>query len=557
MSTPIPHEVADYLDLVEHGARRNCKDQYALCAYIRRIFDEEDLIVNETQLAHYLSLQRYFPYRLMPWEVFLLTLWDCTYKADGTPRWRTLFSMVGRGAGKDGFIAYDAFCSVSPYNPVRYYDVDICANKEEQAMRPVADVVEVLEALDDIKLREKLDRHYYHTKDMVQGLKNRGTIRGHTRNATGHDGLRSGKIIFNEVHQYQNYDNIKVFTSGLGKKANPSRGIFSSNGDISDGPLDDYLARSQRILFEDERDRGFLPFICRLDDAEDVHEEENWYKANPSLAYFPHLLDEIRDEYAEWLEHPEENGDFLTKRMGLRAGRREISVTDYEKVLSTKQALITVTGWSCTAGIDYAELSDWASVDLHFRRGQDRYDISRSWLCLKSKTLPRIQAPWRDWEQQGHLEVVDDVSIAPGLIAEYIRTMGRQYNIRQLGMDGYRWALMADVLRDAGWDASDRTRVKLVRPSDIMQVEPVIQDCFDHGYLHWGDCPPLRWATNNTKRVRSAKKYGVDTGNYIYAKIEPKSRKTDPFMAFVAAMVCEPALGSGAPVRTPMRAVVI
>ena len=55
---------------------------------------------------------------------------------------------------------------------------------------------------------------------------------------------------------------------------------------------------------------------------------------------------------------------------------------------------------------------------------------------------------------------------------------------------------------------------------------------------------------------RNAKKFGVDTGNYIYAKIEPKSRKTDPFMAFVAAMVCETALGAGsAPVAPPMMAV--
>ena len=56
---------------------------------------------------------------------------------------------------------------------------------------------------------------------------------------------------------------------------------------------------------------------------------------------------------------------------------------------------------------------------------------------------------------------------------------------------------------------------------------------------------------NNTKRVRSSKKLGVDTGNFIYAKIEAKSRKTDPFMALVASMVVEPALGSGMPLEAP------
>lgn len=53
--------------------------------------------------------------------------------------------------------------------------------------------------------------------------------------------------------------------------------------------------------------------------------------ANPSLYYLPHLLQEIKDEYQDWVNHPEQNGDFLPKRMGLRIGYKDISVTDYER----------------------------------------------------------------------------------------------------------------------------------------------------------------------------------------------------------------------------------
>ena len=72
-----------------------------------------------------------------------------------------------------------------------------------------------------------------------------------------------------------------------------------------------------------------------------------------------------------------------------------------------------------------------------------------------------------------------------------------------------------------------------------MRVQPVINSCFNNGYFTWGDCPPLRWATNNTKLVRAGRKDGTDTGNFYYAKIEAKSRKTDPFMALVASMIIE------------------
>lgn len=549
MGTRIPESAERYLRLVEADQPRFAPEQHALAALVRRVFETEDLRVDEEQLSGYLRLQKYFPFsQLMPWEEFLLALWDCTYRPDGLPRWKTLFAMIARGAGKDGLIAFDAFCSVSPFNPVRHYDVDICAMNEEQAMTPVKDVLEVLEnPANEAKLR----KHFYHTKELVQGRRNLGAIRGRTNNPKGRDGMRTGKAVFNEVHAYQNYDNIKVFVTGQGKVAQPRVGIFTSNGEVNDGPLDDYIARGLRILFEGEEDDGFLPFICRLTEREQVRDEANWYMANPSLAYFPHLLQETRDEYRDWQERPEQNGDFLTKRMNLRTTFQEIAVTDYDKILATNRPLPDLSGWSCTAGIDYAELSDWAAVNLHFRRGDERYDICHAWLCLRSKTLPRVKAPWQKWAEAGLVTPVDDVSINPALLADWIREAGQRYNIRRLAMDGYRWTLMAESLKAAGFDAQDKTRVKLVRPTDIMQVDPVIQECFDRQHFTWGDNPCLRWAVNNTKRVRASRKIGSDTGNFYYAKIEAKSRKTDPFMALAASMCAEDALGDGLPLSLP------
>lgn len=548
MSCNIPAEVLRYLEAVESDTPRACPEQHALAKLIRRVFETEDIYVDTEQLRKYLGIARYFSFQLLPWEEFLTALWMCTYTAAGYLRWRTLLVEVGRGAGKDGFISFLSACAVSPYNPVSHYNVDICANNEEQANTPVKDLAEVLE---NPKWEAKLKKHYYHTKEIVQGRKNKGVIKGRTNNPAGRDGMRSGMIIFNEVHQYQNYDNIKVFKTGLGKVAQPREGYFTSNGDVSDGPNDDLLARARRILFEGEPDNGFLPFICCLPSVKAVHDPDNWFMANPSLFYFPHLLQEIRDEYREWCEHPEQNGDFLTKRMGIRAGAKEISVTDYAKIQATNKPLEDLARMSCTVGVDYAELSDWAAVNLHFRIGDKRFDINHAWVCLHSKTLGRVKAPWQQWAEAGKVTVVDDVSIHPDLLAAYVRDAGTRYNIRRLAMDNYRWTLVSESFRKIGFDAKDKNRVYLVRPSDIMKVDPVIQECFDRELFHWGDVPHLRWAVNNTKRVRSSRKQGVDTGNFIYAKIEAKSRKTDPFMALVASMVVEEALGSCQPVTPP------
>lgn len=555
----LPTEISDYLEQVERGPWRVCDYQKALAALVRRCFETEDIYVDKKQLGKYLSLEKYFPFKLFPWEKFLTALWDCTYwKDSGLPRWPNLFCLIGRGSGKDGYISFSSMCSVSPYCEVQKYDVDICANLEEQATRPVMDLVETIENHPNSKLRKKLDLHFYHTKQLVQGRKNRGAVRGRTNNPKSRDGMRTGKAVFNEIHQYETYSNITVFRTGQGKVANPRIGYFSSNGIVSDGPLDDLVARSKRILFENETDRGFLPFICCLENKEQVHDPDNWYMANPSLQYIQSLYHETKAEYEDWKKNPEENPDFLTKRMGLRSFDVDISVTDYSNIKATNRPLPDMSGWSCVAGVDYAELSDWAAVNLHFRRGEERFDINHAWVCTKSKTLHRVRAPWQDWANAGSITVVDDVSIHPDLLAEWIAGQGSYYHILQLAIDNFRWTLVSSSLQKIGFDPTLYKNVKLIRPNDIMSVDPVIQACFDRNLFTWGNVPHLRWAVQNTKRVRASRRIGVETGNFVYAKIEAKSRKTDPFMALVASMVIEPRLKAGSvPLEAPPAAVIL
>ena len=69
MSCKIPAEVQNYINLVETGPHRYCKEQHSLVAYIRKAFESEDLYVDEEQLRHYLSLAKYFPFKkLFPWQ---------------------------------------------------------------------------------------------------------------------------------------------------------------------------------------------------------------------------------------------------------------------------------------------------------------------------------------------------------------------------------------------------------------------------------------------------------------------------------------------------------
>lgn len=530
-------EIQEWIDIVENDIYRCSKDQKLLVKHIKKCFKTEKIHVNTKQLAKYMHLaDEYVPFDLFPWQKFIIALHDCTYwDEDGMPRWPDLFAMLGRGAGKDGTIAVEAFCLTSPYNGITGYDVDICANNEEQAVRPVQDLVSFFE---EPKIIRKIKKFFQWTKEKITCQKTKSIIKGRTNSPKGKDGLRSGIVIFNEIHQYQNYDNINVFTTGLGKKKHPRRSYYTTNGDEREGPLDDLLEDSEGILQRGEDDNGLLPFICRLDDPKEVDDEKNWTKANPSLPYLPNLLTETRKEYREWKKNPERLPAFMSKRMNLTYGTKETAVTSWDNIKATNKEIPDLKGWSCTVGIDYMKTSDFAAVNFHFKDGDKRYDINHAWICSASKDIPRIKVPWREWVKKGQLEYVDDIEIHPSVIANYIFEMGKKYSIIMVAIDNYRYSLLADALSRVGI-SKEHGNLTLVKQTDIITVVPIIDHCFLNGYFYWGNDPVLRWATNNTKVIRYGKQQGADKGSFVYAKIEARSRKTDPFMSLVASMVPE------------------
>jgi phage terminase large subunit-like protein len=270
-----------------------------------------------------------------------------------------------------------------------------------------------------------------------------------------------------------------------------------------------------------------------------------WHKANPSLKYLPTLKLEMEQQFIQMKYQPAMEEEFYTKRMNWPKQNREIIVTEWDNIKATNKPLPDLVGRSATVGIDYTKVTDLATVNIHFRVGDLRYDISHSWLCLKSLDIPRLKVPWRQWADQGYLTLVDDVEINPELLTEYIAEQATKYNLIKLALDNFRYALLAKELKKIGFDAAERKNLKLVRPSDIMKTEPVISSCFTKQHFIWGDNPLLRWATNNTKKIPVGRAQGQDKGNYEYGKIEAKSRKTDPFMALVHAMVIEDELGTG------------
>lgn len=522
-------EIDDYIRLVRSGDYPVCKYQLQLCDFVERVFEAENLTINTEQLAAYLSYQKYFPFDLFPWEQFVFALHNCVYRAGGTLRFPVAVIYVGRGSGKNGYLGFEDFCLLTKTNGVPEYNIDIFATSEDQAKQSWKDVYNVLEA-NEAKMR----KHFDWTLERIVCLDTNSEFHFRTSNAKTKDGARPGKVDFDEYHAYENYNLITVATTGLGKRRYGRQTITTTDGDIRGGPLDDLIDAGKAVLDGDEPDCGTLYFFCALDDDEEVHDERMWHKANPSLRYMPDLMEQLRLEYAKYRQNPAANTAFIKKRMNRPPRITENAVTAWENILATNQGIPEndLYGRPCVAGIDYMKTTDFLGAGLLWRVGEHDVWLSHTWVCTKCADLSRIKAPLREWEARGLLTFVDAVEIPPELPCVWLANEAakRGCTILMAGIDDYRYALLKKALEDINFSAEkEYGNVRLIRPRDEMRRIPLITSGFANHLYIWGDSPVMRWMCNNSKTVTAS------SGNITYGKIEPKSRKTDTFKAFVAA----------------------
>ena len=521
-----------YIDLVRSGVTPMCREQYQLADLINHAFATEDLIVDDDQLERYMGLQRYFPYKLLPWESFLFALHNCVYTPDGDLRWPCLVVIVGRGAGKNGYLAFEDFALLTPINGVKDYDIDIFATAEDQARATFDDIYDILDGD-----KPYFEKYFTWTKEEIVNKATGSKLKFRTSAPKTKDGGRPGKVDFDEVHAYENSKLIDVAVTGLGKKRHPRRTYITTRGDVRDGPLDKLLEKAKKVLSRERPDNGWIYFICRLDSDTEIMMPEFWGKANPSL-HDParrELYKEILLEFEEYKDDPAGHGAFPTKRMNRPQGDTEAEVTSWENIKAASAPLpddSVLNGRPAVFGIDYASTQDFVAAGILVQVGDMYYWLTHSWVCAQSKTLSRIQFPISEAERRGELTMVYEPEISPDIPVKWVADMRDRYNLIMGGIDHFRFTLLSKAFAEHGFDP-DRKKgnLKLTYSPEQSMVAPLISSAFLNHKIVWGDNMLMRWYTNNAIRIIDKR------GNITYGKIEPKTRKTDGFMALVAAFI--------------------
>jgi len=518
--------IDSYMDNIRSGKIPASKELKQAMDYIEYKLDNPDVFIDIEKIDKAVELiERYFEFKLLNWELFILALIHCYYKATDMVVFDEFLIVMGRGNGKNGFISPLIWYLTTHYHGVKGYNVDIVANNEEQAKTSFEDVYNVLE-----NTWKKSKKFFYKTKQKITNLKTNSYIKYNTSNSKTKDGKRTACLVFDEIHEYENYDTINVFTRGFGKRKHSRTFKITTNGYVRGGVLDEELELAKKVLTGEIKDLGLLPLIYKIDKKEEAENPKMWVKANPSLPYFPNLQKEMHKDFTKMKYQSHIYIDFMTKRMNYPVEDMYTPAVPWEKILKTNKPIPydKLIGQQCIGAIDYAQITDFASVGLLFKHNGMRYWIEHTFVCHKALKIEnrRIKFPVREMASRGLITIVKEDLIRPEYIAQWFINKAKDYYILDIVADEYRASLLEEEFKTRGLPLSTCRS----GPVTHGKLAPLVESIFAEEKIVFGDNPTMRWYVNNTYKELDAK------GNISYKKIEPKTRKTDGFFALLHAL---------------------
>jgi len=544
----IPAYVTDYIQSWRDGKIVLNKERILLIEWLEAdILTMDNVYFDMQQIEDYIQFtnERYF--LLQPFQKFVSCFVFLRYTEDETLVFDEFLIYMARGAGKNGWISSLADFFISELHGIENYNVSIVANSEKQAKTSFVEVYNKLNSKDEYKGSYKV------RKETIENINTMSVFQFHTSNAGTKDGLRDGCVIYDEIHQYEDSTIVDVFASGLGKVADSRQFYIGTDGYIRDGFIDKIKERAMNILERkvSVEDDSLFPFLCCVDDEEEMHDSTNWEKANPMFhkplsPYAKTLLRVVTKQYRKLDNDPSGYEEFITKRMNLPKVNLEKNVTTWEKILATNQEydLASLKGRECIGCVDYASIRDFVACGLLFLK-QNKYilpkELTYSYVCKpfadkhyaysrdkaegNNKKDHRKFAPIREWEEKKLLKVLDKESMDPFIVVKWFVDMRDKegWNIKKIIGDNFRMEILRPLFEKEGFE------VEVIRNPDAASalLAPKIELAFDEERIIWGDNPLMRWYCNNVLVEINNK------GEKTYKKKERVKRKTDGFMMFL------------------------
>ena len=344
-------------------------------------------------------------------------------------------------------------------------------------------------------------------------------------------GLNVSACIFDELHTQPTRALYDVMTQGSGDaRKQPLWFFLTTAGTDRNSICWEVHQKALDILEGRKADPRFYPVLFGLPDEADWTDEQNWYRANPSLDYTI-SIDKVRDAYHKALETPADENMFRQLRLNqwVKQSVRWMPMDKWDDCGGIVSPY-DLEGRACYGGLDLSSTSDLTTLVLVFPPNDETEPyIVMPFFWLPEETLQlrvrRDHVMYDKWEKQGYLMTTEGNVVHYGFIEQFICQLGERYNIREIAYDRWNATMMVQALQDDGF-----TMVPFGQGYKDMSppTKELMRLVLEHKINHGGH-PVLRWNMDNAF-VRT------DPAGNVKIDKEKSTEKVDGAVALVMAL---------------------
>lgn len=480
------------------------------------------------------------PFTLLPWEDRIIRDVYGTVNNKGLRLYKYVYIEVPKKNGKSEVGAGIALKQIFA-DGERNGEVYGCAGDREQATLVFDVAVEMIDQIPALKKRAKLNLSTKRITDKKTGT----FYQVVSAEAYTKHGLNLSACIFDELHVQPNRDLWDVMTKGAGEtRLQPLWVVITTSGDDPDRLSIGWEVHEKAKGILEARQKGDrendIPFwypVIYGYEGEDIYNEKNWYKANPSLdATFS--IEKMREAATEAKLNKADERLFRWLRLNQWTTIKLTSWLDLDLFDATSGdwSRNELLGAECYIGGDFSTTTDLSGTCLLFppqtwqtKEGDKTVthvldEWREIWDCWipEDNMQERIKVdhvPYDKWLAQGWINATPGNVIDHLKIAERYGEYKRMYKIHKM-RDGVMDGLPVDISltvtlaqvikRDYDLDFTDipQTYASLTDPMNFYET------LLKSGLISHEPNPVARWCMGNTSIVKNGngqKKYVKET----------------------------------------------
>ena len=349
------------------------------------------------------------PFLLLPWQQFAVASLFGWKKADGSRRFSTLYTQVGRKNGKTQLLAGIGLAMLD-FDGEPAAEVVFAATKKDQAKIAHDEATRMAKSSPALSKRVTILRNNIHVKATSSKCVPLSS------DANTLDGLSVSCGVLDEFHAAKDANLLNVLKSATGARISPLIAVITTAGFNVDGPCFQLMRSSCDVLEGKSTDDSLFALIYTLDEEDDFGDSSVWIKSNPSLGetiskeYLQKELTQARNYGGSMLTN------FRTKHMNEWVRSSSVWIQD-EVFTNNKSEVEPSPTAKCWGGLDLASVSDVTALNLVWPTEDGGY-LTRSWYWLPEEAVTRRLA-----SSGSHIyetfDTLDNVFLTEGNVTDY------------------------------------------------------------------------------------------------------------------------------------------